>query len=382
MTNSKPRFDLIISGYLILLVGSYLDNLRGPILPILSQELRLSFSQNGWFLTTGLVAGIVTNIAMLRWGNRCSNRQITIAAPILALTVGALASSVSNFATLLVMSGVIGTGLALMGTVCNLLVVEGSPVSIRARMLAGLHTMYGVGSFGAGLIASYAMAAKIDWRQLFFALVPLNVLLAGLFFAIIPQSSVAGDEASAHGRLDRRQLLVVLIFVLYVAGEASTSMWLSNFLVNARGMDPALAAERVSGFFAALTLSRAFCFIFGTSKHERTLLIAILLIPMTCFVIGYVWHEWSFALVGLLGPFFPLFLARVSREFAATWKSLTIAIFLGTQIGLAVTNLALGKAADHLGIESAFLVPLLLLLGSLILICLHFWLTSRKTPSP
>lgn len=382
MKNSKPRFDLIISGYLILLVGAYLDNLRGPILPILSQELSLSFGQNGWFLTTGLVAGIVTNIAMLYWGKRCSDRQIAIAAPILALTAAALASSVSNFPTLLLMSGVIGTGLALMGTVCNLLVVEGSPVSIRARMLAGLHTMYGVGSFGAGLIASYAMASKVDWRQLFFALVPLNILLAGLFLAIIPRSSAASDEASAHGRLDGRQLLVVLIFVLYVAGEAGTSMWLSNFLVKARGMSPALAAERVSGFFAALSLSRAFCFIFGTGKRERTLLIATLLVPMTCFAIGYVWHDWSFALVGLLGPFFPLFLARVSREFAATWKSLTVAIFLGTQIGLAIINLALGKAADHIGIEAAFLAPLLLLLGSLVLICLHFWLTSRKTPSP
>lgn len=374
MKDSKPSFALISAGYLILLVAAYFDNLRGPILPVLSQELGLNFGQNGSFIATGLITGIVTNLALLYLGKRCSDRQIAITATIFALLTAAMAYAVSSFTILLVMAAGIGSSLALMGTVCNLLVVEGSPVSIRARMLAGLHTMYGVGSFGAGVIASYAMANDINWRHLFFVLVPINVLLTIFFLAIIPGAKADCEAASAHGRLDRRQLLVVLIFILYVAGESGTSMWLSNFLVKARSIDPVIAAERVSGFFAVLTLSRAFCFICGTGRHERALLVATLLVPIACFAFGYLWLDWSFALVGLVGPFFPLFLARVSREFVHSWKSLTVAIFLGNQIGLAILNLALGEAADVIGINYAFLAPPTLLVGALCLICLHFYL--------
>jgi fucose permease len=154
-------------------------------------------------------------------------------------------------------------------------------------------------------------------------------------------------------------------------------MWLSNFLVGAREIEPAAAAQRVSGFFAALTVSRILCWFFVKPSHERGLLIASLLVPLVCFVLGYAVDDWAFALVGLVGPFFPVYLARVSREFGRSWKTLTMWIFLGDQIGLATINLALGRAADLWDIERAFLAPPLMLAAALALVCLHLALAAR-----
>lgn len=378
MPRSKLSLPLVVSGYAILVVAAYLDNVRGPILPVLSRELSLSFEHNGWFLTIGQMAGIAVNLALVAAAGRLSDRSLAVTASLAAAGVSGLSLLVSDFSSLLPMALLVGGTVALMGTVCNFLVVEGAPLALRGRALAGLHTMYGIGSFGAGLVVSGAIDAGIGWRWLFLGLAPLHLLMALFFAWRLPARTVESpDDATGLGKLERRHILVLVVFVLYVGGEVTTSMWLSNFLVGARGVEPAAAAQRVSGFFAVLTVSRILCWFFVRPSHERGLLIASLLVPLVSFGLGYAAFDWAFALVGLVGPFFPVYLARVSREFGRSWKTLTMWIFLGDQIGLAAINLALGRAADLWDIQRAFLAPPLMLAVALALVCLHLALAAR-----
>jgi fucose permease len=318
------------------------------------------------------------NLALVAAAGRLSDRSLAVAASLAAAGVSGLSLLVSDFSSLLPMALLVGGTVAAMGTVCNFLVVEGTPHALRGRALAGLHTMYGIGSFGAGLVVSGAIDGGIGWRWLFLGLAPLHLLMALFFAWRLPARTAADpDGGNGLGKLDRRHILVLVVFVLYVGGEVTTSMWLSNFLVGAREVEPAAAAQRVSGFFAVLTVSRIVCWFFVRPSHERGLLIASLLVPLVSFVVGYAAFDWAFALVGLVGPFFPVYLARVSREFGRSWKTLTMWIFLGDQIGLATINLALGRAADLWDIQRAFLAPPLMLAAALALVCLHLALAAR-----
>lgn len=384
MIRSKLSFALVSSGYAILLVAAYLDNLRGPLLPVLGRDLKLSFEQSGWFLTVGQVAGIIENIALIAISSKVSERHLATGASLLGLVAALLSPMITGFPRLIFFATILGCSLAAMSTVCNLLVVQGATPLLRSRLLAGLHTMYGIGSFAAGLIVSRTLSAGISWHWLLLALAPLHLLMSGFFAWRLPQTPNSPDSLEAQQNqkkaLDYSQILVIAIFIFCVSGETTTSMWLSQFLVSARQLNPVDAAQRVSGFFAVMTVSRTLCWMFIKPEHESRVLILALIGSIISFLYGFFINNWAFALVGLIGPFFPIFLARVSREFNATWKTLTIAIFLGNQTALSLMNLGIGWVADRAGIESAFAIAPLLLVISLAL--LLFFFSSRKPPTP
>ena len=383
MVRSKLSLTLVGSGYAILLMAAYLDNLRGPIPPILSRELMLSFEDGGWFLTASQISGIFANLVLIAMARKVSDRRFAIGASLLGLIAGAFAPLIQDFFDLMILAGLIGGALAAMGTVCNLLVVEGTPPVLRGRFLAGLHTMYGIGSFAAGMMVSETVSAGVSWHWLVLALTPLCLFMFGFFSWALPKDTPGHALVAAHhegvGRLNRRQLVVIAIFILCVSGETTTSMWLSQFLVNARKLDPSAAAQRVSGFFAVMTLSRIVCFLWMRPKFEVSVLIMVFVASIASFTLGYFVNDWGFAFVGLIGPFFPIFLARISREFQATWKTLTMTIILGNQVALALMNLSIGWVGDRFGIAHAFAIAPSMLLMSLIFLIGYF--TSTHLPS-
>jgi len=64
----------------------------------------------------------------------------------------------------------------------------------------------------------------------------------------------------------------------------------------------------------------------------------------------------------MIGPFFPMMLARVCTIYDKSWQRLTVIILTTMQVALALSHLILGAVFDHLGAQRAYLIPPLLLL--------------------
>lgn len=382
---ATPRLGLLLSGYGILLIASYLDNIRGPLLPSIAKDLNLNFSASGQFLALGQLGAVLAYLFMLVLATRLKNQAVVTASMLFGAAAGLLAGLAKDQLSLGVLAITLGISIALMGMMCNLLVIEGSPVATRGRWLAGLHATYGLGSLLAGILASQILAHQLPWRWLFWAIVPVCLVFLAISYASARKPSETNKsedhtatpqrplQAVSHRQLAERAepgyggwVLAGATALTYVAGEVGTTMWLSSFLVHARAADDSAAAMGVSGFFLAMTLTRLGC-VFLPSRWEGLMLKIALLLPILAFLVSYYGDYRGFALVGLCGPFYPLLLAHLSRVYHRSWRRLAIFLFLCAQAGLVVVNYLIGQLSDRIGIEMVFLAPPMLLGTALLL---------------
>src|SRR5690606_29575074 len=86
--------------------------------------------------------------------NKYTERTVTIATCLVGVLSGVAAIFVKDLASLMVLAILLGSATSSMGAMCNVLVLEGTPVPLQGRTLSGLHMMYGIGSiFAASAVA-------------------------------------------------------------------------------------------------------------------------------------------------------------------------------------------------------------------------------------
>ncbi len=83
----KPRTSLRI-GFTLMLVSSYIDSLRGPIMPALQRLLKLSAAELSWFLVLGNLAAIATTFLLMRLLRQISEAKLLLTVLVFALSIG------------------------------------------------------------------------------------------------------------------------------------------------------------------------------------------------------------------------------------------------------------------------------------------------------
>ncbi|MSP19654.1 MAG: MFS transporter [Bdellovibrionales bacterium] len=348
------NFRFIISGLLLLICGSYLDNSRGVLLPVITEQFHLSYTQSSWFFIAGNIGAIMTLFLLLPLTHRFSEKKIALVTMILGILGLFFGFRVHGFFTLIPFSIFLGSALAVYGALSNLLIVRGSDLQSRSKIMCGLHMVYGMTSIVAPLVSGYFLSKGMSWSE---CLALVSVLLVGvlIFSAIkIPDEPHLEETNTSSLGLNGLQKWVVFVFCLYIAGEVLVSMWLVTFLVEAKTLSLSLSAKYLSLFFVVMTLTRGLCFLSFKEEQENRLLFLCLMGALFFFGLGYCGYLWAFPLVGVLGPFFPLFLARVSRVFHLQSKSVILWILAMGQVTLAGAHLLVGNLAGWMGIHRAF----------------------------
>jgi fucose permease len=376
--NTSYNWRLIAAGFICLFAGAFYDIIRGPLLPSLGRELGLDFADAGSFLGLGSFAAGFATILMIWLNNRFSSEQVVIMLAVLGGIVCALAPMVTNFPMLIVLAVCSGALVSMLGSLANILVVGGTPQARQGRMLSALHTMYGLGAAFASWSVGAALSSGIRWWVLFTACLPL-------FLALYPLARRTGHAIATPAarfqspRLFGFQYLAILIFCLYVSGEVTTSMWMTTWLMNVKGFSLEDATLVLSAYFVVLLAGRMACATFMTPEREKPVLLASLIVPpaLMYLILGEHIGPWSFVLIGLYGPFFPVFLARVSRQSPTNWRSLTIWAIVAMNFLLAAGQLFLGKIADSFGIARAFYLPAVALTCAFAAISTYFLLESK-----
>lgn len=376
------RWGLILSALLSLSLGSYFDNIRGPLLTLFGSLFAIEYAQQAVFLVAGNAGAFAGNFILLRWVARYGERGTAMGMIALTLVVCGGSGLITTFPRLGGYAFFLGAAVAMLGGFAHLLVIQGTDAAHRARIFCGLHTMYGFGSFlGPAAVASLAPQGGLDWVRVLWAGIPAVALLGIALFIETSNPLPLPEEEEAAPRLrdlTRVQCLILFSFAIYVVGEVLTSMWMASFLVNVRGFTLAQASSQLGYFFLAMGITRFACFLRLPPALESTGIVVSLLAAVGFCILGHWGANWAFACMGIFGPFFPLLMGRVNRRFPKQAAELTVWILAFAQVGLAAAHLTLGRLSDFVGIERAFWLPPFFLLLAVVLVLFYFQLERRS----
>jgi fucose permease len=370
------KFDLklLFAGFGFLLIGSFLDNLRGPLLTFLTVQLGLGYDQSSWFLVLGHLVGLCFTLSLLplmrRFGELKTSLSVALAASLFCFS----AFLATDYFGFLLFAGFIGSVIAVLGTLSNVLTLRGTPLRWQVRILSALHFMYGFGSVLGPFAASLVLSTPaLPWQTLILLALPM------LFVTIILLSKANSADtvhvvvpSRAKRGMTLNQVIVLLLFACYVVGEAVSSMWMVTYLVEAGGYSLSDASLMLTGFFVLMASCRVFCFFFVKEPMEIPLLWFSIVVPATIILLSQSmgWYL-LMPLMGFVGPFFPLFLGQLTRAFPEEWRALTIWIMVSLQLSLAMAHLLLGQIVNRFGVQFTYWIPLVSFLFAMVFFAIY-----------
>lgn len=360
-------------------LASYLDNVRGPLFPLIGKSLGLNYGHASWLFTAGNLAAIAISVWLLSATRRYDERPLVQRT--LALAAAAVLASlfVTNFGGLVAFAALLGAAIHANGALANLWTLRHSRPEELGRRLCGLHMFYGFASMLGPMAVDALLRWTPSWHWPLFVALPAVPLMMWLVRRDVSGPAVEADTVAEppdprKPTAFERTLLIGTICV-YVAAEVFTSAWLVAFLVGARGMSVEDASPYLAGFFLCVGLSRALCFWRLDESRERTALVSTLVLAAVAFVCGHAVSPLFFPLAGVLGPFFPIFMARASRRYPTYSKQITQQLLLAMQATLAVGHWLVGRAADRFGIGATYLGPAV----GMVLVLVGFVLLERRS---
>jgi fucose permease len=369
----------IAVGFLILLIGAFFDNVRGPLIPEFASTLKLGYSDVSWLLIVGGISAVLCTWNLITLLQRYGERKTTIAVGFIAILTIGFSQWVTGFKTLVVFAFLLGIVISALNALCNFFVVKGTVVSSRAKYLSGLQMMYGLGSLTAPLVVKKVLEMGGSWQWCFwFILPPVIYVIFVLWKKISPDSPSKeqvkeAKEISVHSEVSGILLFLIISgFSIYVAGEVMASMWMVTYLVDAHHFKSTDAAPYSTLFFLMMGLSRGLCFLSIRPEWEKRVIVGCLVGAVFFNVLANQGCLWALPFIGILGPFFPLYLNWVSHHFPQSYQKLILWMLTSVQVTLTLLHLSVGKIADHIGMRTAYWLPTFLLSLTLVIVILSF----------
>ncbi|WP_342043270.1 MFS transporter [Bacillus sp. OTU2372] len=264
--NPKYNYYLLLSivfgGFLIFGLS---ENIKGPAIPIIQNELHLNQSQIGILLALNSLGYLLacsftsalSNKIGIKWTGIIAFLSMALAGFVIYLSVNYPTLSASFF-LLYIGNGVLEIGLGIMaariftkntGTMMNL-----------------SHFFYGLSSTVAPTIAASIMGwnmfgDEIGWRGMYLLVLLLSLLpIVPSVLGKFPEETHEIEETTSYKSLIRDPVawLIVAVLSFGVVSEIAIGSWLVQFLVKAYRWNIHDASRMLSMFFLFFMLARLF----------------------------------------------------------------------------------------------------------------------------
>ena len=367
---------ITVGTFLSFFLFGFVDNLKGPILPNLLDDLGLSYSMGGTIVLGAYLGFLISTLTMGPLSD-IAGKPVVILVACVCLFVGMIGFSVSNvFWTLAATMTIIGLGMGALEVGGNLIIVDLHSQD-KGRYLNLLAFFHGIGSMIVPLYAGQLLTAGVSWRSIYQSGVLIVVLLF-VFFLLVryPKSGPSSDNKLDMNRLGKsafssEMILFYTAIALYVACEIGMGAWLVEFLQETKSQSLISSTLFLSLFFGAITVGR----FVGSFLVERIGYLKIMfyaaLASMVCVAIG------TFA-----PPVLAFFLPLTGFFFSIIFPTTTAAVSdlhtenVGTMLGLLFTCAGIGGMlgpwligvfSDWQGIQAGF--------GLIVLFCIGMSIT-------
>lgn len=366
---------LTAGGFFAFFTFGFVDNIKGPTLPNLLQELNFSYSQGGGILFGAYLGFVIATLLAGPLSDLLGNRLILLAAA-LFIALGALAlGSVTAYALLFAAMVVIGLGMGSIEVGGNGLIVALHP-NAQGRFLNLLATFHGIGSLIAPLYAAWLMTGVGSWRLVFLYSLPLAIMLA-ILFLVTPAPAVAQQERHGFDWVALRRtgfsptmLGFYLAIGLYVATEIGTANWIVEYLIKSKGLAQTTASYYLSGYFGCIMVGR----LVGSVVVERVGYLRSVWLAtigaLLCILIALVAPPALAFFLPMSGFFcsiiFPTLTAAVARLHPQNTGTILGLLFTAGGVGGALGPALMGVASDAWGIQWGFGLTALFCAGAVV----------------
>ncbi|MEG1262655.1 MAG: MFS transporter [Clostridia bacterium] len=393
------------ASYLGYITQAIVNNLSPLLFVIFKTEFGLSIEQIGLLISINFAIQIVTDLVSTRFIDRVGFRVPAVVAHVLAaiglVLLGVLPGLMPPYLGLLVATLFTAVGGGLTEVLISP-IVEALPGDEKASAMSFLHSFYSWGQVSVVLVttAFFALFGSGSWRILpiVWALVPaFNTYL----FAKVPLCALVADgEREPIGRLFKTSAFWLLLILMVCSGAAEQAMaqWSSLFAEMGLGVSKSTGDLLGPCLFAVLMgVARTFYGVKGSKIRLKPALVACAALAITSYALAVLSGSPILSLVGCamtglaVGLLWPGVFSLSSKRFpaggATMFAILALAGDLGCSIGPGLVGLVSSVASSgaiplatklfgaqdmlrtglHMGLMSAMLFPILLLIGLLFL---------------
>ncbi len=364
----------------------------GPVVPMLRDEDHVSSAVAGLhstaFAVGSLIGGALAPAVLRRFG-RGRSMWASLAGVVAGVVAFALVRGLAFTLPLAMVIMAFGV-IMITGVVASLNEQHGTAGSAAITEANAVCT-------AAGLVAPFVLGATVGagfgWRPGLLTLVALVGVLAlvAFFFRVrLPAGTVAPSRPSGERRpLGRAYRLAWSMMAITGSVEAGLSLWAVDLLREHNGMSSGTAAQAISAVVAGMFLGRWAGARLALRLPAIPFYFGALSVSAAGFLLFWSTPVAAPAIVGLFvlglgnAMHYPIAIALALRaapdqpDRAAAVSSYSMAVSFG------VGPLALGAAADLLGVRGAFLiVPVLLVAAAACAWRLRVSMTRASAPVP
>lgn len=380
---------LTIGAFFAFFVFGFSDNLKGPALPALLTDLKISYSTGGTILLGVFLGFMAATLTTGLLADAAGHKTVLVLAGVsMALGVTSF-SSLSNPLLLTISTAMLGFGLGSLELGCNALIVELHPDD-KARKLNLMSVMHGMGSMLAPLYAGWLLSSGSSWRNVYrWDLILIGLLLAYFLLVRFPPTQNTKSEKIDFHQLGRAAATPEMIgfyaaISFYVAIELGLASWMVEFLQRERGASVASSTQALSVFFGLIMLGRFVgSFFVDRVGHLKSILLAALAASL-CAGLGLFGPSKLTFLLPASGFFlsiiFPTITAAASEGHQKNLNTILGLLFTFAGFGGLLGPWLVGLTSDFAGLKFGFGLNVLfgLLTAATAFVLLRL---SRKNPT-
>jgi len=340
--------------------------LLGPLLPTLSAQWSLNYSQAGALFT---VQYVTSTCAVALSGVLASRRGFLfpIKAGLLLMSAGLALLFTGSRVLGIACIGAYGAGLGIAVPAANLLVADMNP-SRRSAALNLLNFYWSAGAVACPFIV--AAASRMHHVATFLSVVAALSIVVAAAIALLPSNQVeppSSKDAEPVLPLLRLHfaffLMLAFLFFLYVGTENALGGWVASFSKSLGSMTTSFAVMTPSFFYASLMIGRWVAPILLRRISDIRIAQAGLLLACVssfCLVLSHRPLGVVFSACGAgfgLSSVYPITISLLSRQFESA--RVGSIMFTLSNIGGGLLPWAVGVASDHFGgVKAGLLMPL------------------------
>ena len=352
---------LTIGAFFGFLVFGFSDNLKGPVLPAILQNLHLSYSMGGTILLGAYLGFIVATISAGLLADAAGQKTVLVLAGICLAAGVAGYSSFSSPVLLTLSMMVLGFGMGCLELGCNALIVE-LHAADKGRYLNLMAVFHGLGSTIAPLYAGWLLAANVSWRTVYrWDFLPISIMIVLFIILRFPQTQKSQNVNLKHigkAAFTVQMIWFYALITFYVCIELGLASWMVEFLQKNRAFSILQSNQALAWFFGLIMVGRFVgSFFIEKLGYLRAIFIASLL-ASACTGIGLFGPtQFTFLLPGtgfFLSVIFPTITASVSDSHKENMNSMLGILFTFAGIGGLIGPWVVGIASDLGGLQFGF----------------------------
>ncbi len=370
------RKSITCGAFFAFFLFGFIDNLKGPTLPALLENLHLSYAQGGTILFGAYLGFLIATLLTGPLADIVGNKAIILMCCVFWMFGIGGYSYFSLFGLLAATMFVLGFGLGTLEVGANLIIVDLYHEQ-KGKYLNLLGFFHGAGSMLAPLYAGKMLTAGMSWRSVYqYSLLLVAALL--VYFIVLKYPRATSSEKSSFdirslgkSAFTTEMILFYLAMTLYVGAEIGIGSWLVDFLQKAKSQSVMRSSLYLALFFAAIMAGR----LIGSLLVERIgylkIMLSASLASVACIALG-IFGPVSFALfLPTTGFFFsilfPTITAAVSDRHKENVGTIFGVLFAFAGLGGALGPWIIGLGNDWFGLRAGF--------GMILVFCIVLSLT-------